>query len=159
MGKRSIAPDATRLAPTSTEPPMRNVSLAVCLTAGVISICRTGGTATEADPVPAKLKSAKHSLIEGIQQAQKEDGVAISAKFEVEDGKLLLSVYTAKAGLEKNAEHNVLLELNGEATKPKWEPKTEIFADKAHLARSAEQLTLLQLTPLSLEETTKKAIA
>src|SRR5713101_7881621 len=103
---------------------MRNATFAVCLTAGVISICRVGGTATESDPVPGKLKSAKHSLIEGIQQAQKENGVAISAKFEVEDGKLLLSVYTAKAGVEKDAEHNVLMELNCDAAKAKWEPKS-----------------------------------
>src|SRR6266581_7689334 len=138
---------------------MRNLAFAVCLIIAVISFGRTGGTATEADPVPPKLKSAKHSLLEGIQQAQKENGIAISAKFEVEDGKLLLSVYTAKAGLQNDAEHNVLVELNGEAAKAKWEPKTEIFSDKPHLARSAEQLTLLQLTPLTLEEATKKAIA
>src|SRR5262249_40528636 len=144
---------------TSTEHLMRNISLAVCLTASLVSLSGIGGTATEADPVPGKLKTAKHSLIEGIQQAQKENGPAISAKFEFEDRKLMLSVYTAKAGIEKDAEHNVLMELNGEATKPKWEPKTEVFADKAHLARSAEQLTLMQLTTLSLEGAAKKAVA
>ena len=35
----------------------------------------------------------------------------------------------------------------------------EVFADKAHLARSAEQLTLVQLSTLSLEDVTKKAVA
>jgi len=138
---------------------MKRPSFVVCLAASVVSICRIGSTANEGDPVPGKLKSAKHSLIEGIEQAQKENGVPISAKFEVEDGKLLLSVYTAKAGIDKDAEHNVLIELNGEATKPKWEPKTEVFADKAHLARSAEELTLMQMTKLSLQEAAKKAVA
>jgi len=138
---------------------MKHPSLVVCLIATVASIGRVGSTASETDVVPAKLKAAKHSLLQSIQQAQKESGPVISAKFEVEDGKLLLSVYTAKAGIEKDAEHNTLMELNGEATKPKWEPKTEVFADKAHLARSAEQLTLLQLTTLSLEDATKRAIA
>jgi hypothetical protein len=119
-----------------------------------------GGSGPEPpDPMPGKMKAAKHTLLEGIQQAQKENGPAISAKFEFEDGKLMLSVYTAKAGLERDAEHNVLMELNGEATKPKWEPKSEVFEDKEHLARSAEQLTLMQLTPLTLEDATKKAIA
>lgn len=138
---------------------MKRPSLVVCLIASIVSIGRMGSSANEADLVPAKLKTAKHSLLEGIQQAQKENGAAISAKFEVEDGKLLLSVYTAKAGLDKDAEHNVLMELNGEATKPKWEPKTEVFADKAHLARSAEQLTLVQLSTVSLEDAAKKAAA
>jgi hypothetical protein len=36
-----------------------------------------------------------------VQAAQKENGVAISAKIEFEDGKLWLSVYTAKLGLDK----------------------------------------------------------
>ena len=138
---------------------MKRPSLVVCLIAGIVSIGRLGSSANEADAVPAKLKIAKHTLLDGIQQAQKENGPAISAKFEVEDGKLLLSVYTAKAGLEKDAEHNVLMELNGEATKPKWEPKTEVFADKAHLARSAEQLSLIQLSTLSLEDVVKKSVA
>src|SRR5690349_17654740 len=109
---------------------MKRPSLVVCLIAGIVSIGRTGSSANEAESVPAKLKTAKHTLLEGIQQAQKENGPAISAKFEFEDGKLLLSVYTAKAGLEKDAEHNILMELNGEATKAKWEPKSEVFADK-----------------------------
>jgi uncharacterized membrane protein YkoI len=41
-------------------------------------------------------KDAKVSLAAGLKAAEKE-GTPISAKFEVEDGKLQLSVYTAKA--------------------------------------------------------------
>jgi uncharacterized membrane protein YkoI len=133
--------------------------IAALLTLGIFGGTGYAAPTASADPVPAKIKTAKHSLLEGIQQAQKDNGIAISAKFEVEDGKLQLSVYTAKAGLDKDAEHNTLIELSGEAAKPKWEPKTEVFSDREHLARSATQLTLLETSSLTLEEAAKKATA
>jgi hypothetical protein len=111
------------------------------------------------DAAAAKIKTSKHSLAEGVQAAQKENGVAVSAKIEFEDGKLWLSVYTAKAGLEKDAEHNVLVELKGDTTTAKWEPKLEVFEDKKHLARSAAQLTAMQSTTLTIEDVIKKAAA
>src|SRR5436305_13866110 len=43
------------------------------------------------------LGSAKVSLAQGLTSSQRE-GQPISAKFEMEDGKLQLSVYTAKDG-------------------------------------------------------------
>src|SRR5262249_32657396 len=58
------------------------------------------------------LPSSKHKLSEGIKQAaSKAPEAAISAKFELEEGKLSLSVYTAEKGLDTDAEHNVLKEL------------------------------------------------
>ena len=39
------------------------------------------------------------SLLEGIQYAERAGGVATSAKLEVEDGKLMLSVYLVPEGL------------------------------------------------------------
>ena len=64
------------------------------------------------------LPSTKVSLLQGIALAEQRSAVAISAKFEVEHGKLSLSVYTAKNGLEPDAEHNVLAELSGDPTVP-----------------------------------------
>ncbi len=93
-----------------------------------------------------KLVGSKHSLLEGIAQAEKENGLAISAKFEFEDGKLNLSVYTAKQGRGVDAEHNTLMELGGDASAAKWTPEAEVFKDKEHLTRSATHLTLMQLT-------------
>ena len=113
----------------------------------------------EAKALIAKLGESKHSLLDGIAQAEKENGPAISAKFEFEDGKLMLSVYTAKQGRDRDAEHNTLMELNGDASAPQWQPKAEVFEDKAHIARSAMQLTLLQLTKLSLSDIARKAAA
>ena len=117
-----------------------------------------GGEAGDAELLK-RLTESKHSLVDGIKQAEKGNGPAISAKFEVEDGKLWLSVYTAKQGREKDAEHNVLMELKGEPDGAEWQPKTEVFQDKEHIARSAMQLTLLQLSKLSLEDVVKKATA
>src|SRR5712692_2058373 len=54
--------------------------------------------AAGATDLVGQLKASKLSLLEGIQKAEKDHGPAISAKFEVEDGKLMLSVYTAQAG-------------------------------------------------------------
>jgi hypothetical protein len=99
-----------------------------------------------------RLGEAKHTLVEGIKQAEQKDGTAISAKFEFEDGKLWLSVYTARAGRAPDAEHNTLIELKGEPTATAWKPNVEVFEDKKHLTRSAAQLTLMQLSKKSLPE-------
>lgn len=116
------------------------------------AFCGSAFAADDAGALLARLKESKHTLAEGIAQAEKASGAAISAKFEVEDGKLWLSVYTAKAGLDKDAEHNALLELKGDATMKPWKPETEVFEDKKHLTRAAMQLSLVQLGKLSLAE-------
>lgn len=118
-------------------------------------------TATKADKgdLLAQLKDAKVSLADGVKQAEQLAGPALSAKFELEDGALSLSVYAAKSGLDKDAEHNVLVELAGDPTKAKWEPKTEVFEDKAHLARSAMHLTLLQRSGTTLAAVLAKVAA
>jgi uncharacterized membrane protein YkoI len=107
--------------------------------------------------VLTKLKQSKLSLIEGIAQAEKQNGSAISAKFEVEDGKFWLSVYTARNGLKNDAEHNQLIELKGEANAAPWTPEIEVFEDKKHLTRSAMHLTLVQTSKLSLTQVINKA--
>jgi hypothetical protein len=97
------------------------------------------------------LPESKHTLVEAIRQAEKTIGAPISAKFEFEDDKLWLSVYTAKGGKVPDPEHNTLMELRGEPSGAQWQPATEVFQDKEHIARSAAQLTLIQLSGSSLE--------
>jgi uncharacterized membrane protein YkoI len=106
-----------------------------------------------------RLKDSKHSIADGIKQSEKENGIGISAKFEMKGDTLMLSVYTAKAGLEKDAEHNVLIELIGDAAQSSWAPEIEVFEDKKHLTRSAMQLTLVQLSKVSLLDAIKRAEA
>jgi uncharacterized membrane protein YkoI len=98
----------------------------------------------------AKLRNRQLSLADGIRQAEASDGPAISAKFEMKGSQLMLSVYTAKRGRQTDAEHNVLMELIGPATTTKWQPEVEVFEDVPHVARSAMQLTVLQLSAKSL---------
>lgn len=98
-----------------------------------------------------RLSESKHTLIDAIRQAEKTSGIPISAKFEFEDGKLWLSVYTAKDGKVPDAEHNTLMELKGEPSRAQWQPVTEVFHDREHIARSAAQLTLIQLSGSGLE--------
>ena len=106
-----------------------------------------------------RLAQSKHSLAQGIRQAAKTHGAPISAKFEFEDGKFWLSVYTAKAGIEADAEHNTLIELKGEPNAATWSPNVEVFEDKKHLTRSAMQLTLLQQSKVDLAALVEKAAA
>jgi hypothetical protein len=104
------------------------------------------------------LPQSKLTLSQGIQQAAaKAPEAAISAKFEIHDGALALSVYTAEKGLNGDAEHNVLKELIGSPAGEKWTPEVEVFKDVPHVSRSAQQLALMSLTKLTLVDVIKKA--
>ncbi len=107
----------------------------------------------------AALSRSKHTLEAGIMQAaSKAPESAISAKFELEDkGDLSLSVYVAEKGLGVDAEHNVLKELGGGPDSEKWTPETEVFKDVEHVSRSAEQLTIMALSKMSLADVIAKA--
>src|SRR3989449_444906 len=67
------------------------------LIAGLVAVFAVSARAEEKGDLAAKMKDAKVSLEKGIA-ASKAKGNPISAKYEVEDGKLQLSVYTAKDG-------------------------------------------------------------
>ena len=96
------------------------------------------------------LGKSRQTLLGGMRQAAQGKAAVISAKFEMEDGKLSLSVYTAEKGLAVPAEDNVLQELSGSPEQDKWTPQTEVFKDVPHVARSSEQLTLMSLARKSL---------
>jgi hypothetical protein len=126
--------------------------LAVGTFTGMVSAAENGDVETV-----SRLDQSKLTLVEGIRRAAKTQGAPISAKFEFEDGKFWLSVYTAKAGIGADAEHNTLLELKGEPNTATWNPNIEVFEDKKHLTRSAMQLTLLQQSKLDLAAVVEKA--
>ena len=107
----------------------------------------------------ALLSSSKIGLAEGIALAERKGGTAISAKFELDNGKLSLSVYTAKAGLDADAEHNVLAELSGDPTQSEWKAKEEVFSDIKHITRASYHLTLVQRSKMSLAAVIAKAQA
>jgi len=97
------------------------------------------------------LPTSRLPLAEGIRRAEESGGTAISAKFEVDrKGRLMLSVYTAAKGLDRDAEHNVLAEVIGSPSGEAWTPETEVFEDVPHVARAAQQHALLALSPYTL---------
>jgi len=103
------------------------------------------------------LSKSKHTLAAGIRQAAaKGSEVAISAKSELEEGKLSLSVYTAEKGLGTDAEHNVLKELAGSPEADQWKPGVEVFKDVPHVSRASQQVTLMSLSKFSLLDILKK---
>lgn len=108
------------------------------------------GDSKELQAVAQALGKSKVSLLDGIRQVSHGSAAAISAKFELEDGKLSLSIYTAEKGLAVPAEENVLQESSGSPEEDKWTPKTEVFKDVPHVARAAEQLALMSLSRKSL---------
>lgn len=103
------------------------------------------------------LRASRHSLVGGIRHAEKIGVAPLSATFEVERGKLQLSVYAAKNGIRVDAEHNRLVELEGAADDPIFDPTPELFQDAPRVARSATQLTLLQVASMSLEDAINQA--
>ena len=102
---------------------------------------------------------AKITLQQGIAQVAKGTEVPIEAKYEMEDGKLMLSVYTSAKGFDTAAEDNSFNEYGGEATAATWAPKKEVFADLKHIARSAQYHTLLSMTKITIPAIIQKASA
>jgi hypothetical protein len=100
---------------------------------------------------------AKISLTQGISQVAKGTEVPTEAKYEMEHGKLMLSVYTSAKGFDTAAEENSFNEYGGEATAATWAPKKEVFSDLKHIARSAQYHTLLSMTKITIPAIIQKA--
>src|SRR6266576_5893961 len=98
-------------------------------------------------------------MAQGIAQVAKATEVATEAKYEMEDGKLMLSVYTSAKGFDTPAEDNSFNEYGGEASAATWAPKKEVFTDLKHIARSAQYHTLLSMTKVTIPANIKKAAA
>ena len=105
------------------------------------------------------ISGAKISLEQGIAQVAKGPEVPTEAKYEMEDGKLMLSVYTSAKGFSTPAEDNSFIEYSGDASTASWAPKKEVFADFKHIARSAQYHSLLSMTKLTIPAMTQKASA
>ena len=143
---------------------MRLGTLAICAVAVLVTLSLGGPQPAAAEEkedygkLLQALPMSKQTLAAGIKQAAaKAPEAAISAKFELEDGKLSLSVYTAEKGLGADAEHNVLKELAGSPAADQWKPEIEVFKDVPHVARASQQLALMSLTKLTLLDILEKA--
>src|SRR5437868_6853614 len=103
------------------------------------------------------LPNGKLTLLQGIDQVAKGTEVPTEAKYEMEGGKLMLSVYTSAKGFDTAAEDNSFNEYGGDATMATWAPKKEVFADLKHIARSAQYHTLLSMTKMTIPAIIQKA--
>src|SRR5262249_41287240 len=105
------------------------------------------------------LGNAKISLTQGIAQVAKGTEVATEAKYEMDKGKLMLTVYTSAKGFDTAAEDNSFNEYGGDATAATWTTMKEVFADLKHIARSAQYHTLLSMTKMTIPAIIQKASA
>lgn len=150
-----------RVAKEPMEADVSNKAIMFAIVIGVLTVS-TAPVAWGADADQALLKAlggAKVTLEQGIAQVAKGTEVPTEAKFELEDGKLMLSVYTSAKGFDTPAEDNSFNEYSGVATEPAWTPKKEVFADVQHVARSAQYHTLLSMTKVTLPALIDKASA
>lgn len=132
-------------------------------TAGLITLAVSQEYTPANDPelaaVAAALGGTPHSLASAIAQVATGGEVPIEAKFEIEDGVLMLSVYTSEKGLDVMAEENVFKEYKGDATAAQWAPAIEVFTDFEHIARSAQYHTLLSMTSVTILDVIERASA
>ena len=136
---------------------MRNATFAIAL--GLVTLGSSFAAWPEEDQA-ALIKAiggAKISLTQGISQVAKGSEVPTEAKYEMEHGKLMLSVYTSAKGFDTAAEDNSFNEYGGEATAATWAPKKEVFSDLKHIARSAQYHTLLSMTKITIPAIIQKA--
>ena len=103
------------------------------------------------------LAGAKISLQQGIAQVAKGTEVATESKYEMDKGKLALTVYTSAKGFDTAAEDNSFNEYGGDATGAAWAPDKEVFTDLKHIARSAQYHTLLSMTKMTIPTIIQKA--
>jgi hypothetical protein len=137
----------------------RNLVLAITFAAATLAGSSHLTMAAE-QPDQALIKAiggAKVSLQQGIAQVAKGTEVPTEAKYEMEDGKLMLSVYTSAKGFDTAAEDNSFNEYGGDASAAAWAPNKEEFSDLKHIARSAQYHTLLSMTKLTIPAMIQKA--
>jgi hypothetical protein len=151
--------DQKRNAALNEEVDMLSRTLAFVIGLG-LAVVGSGIAWSEGPDQAALIKAiggAKITLAQGIAQVAKGTEVPTEAKYEMDDGKLMLSVYTSAKGFDSAAEDNSFNEYGGEATAATWTPKKEVFADLKHIARSAQYHTLLSMTKMTIPAIVQKA--
>jgi hypothetical protein len=125
---------------------MKSVATAIAL-AGAVALAALGAWAAEEGASPAALAKAladaKLSLDQGLKASTRE-GKPISAKYEIEDGALQLSVYTMKGS---NDFEEVIVDHKSGAVK-----KAEKITDADDLKEAKEQSQAMAKAKLSLEK-------
>jgi hypothetical protein len=132
----------------------------IAMTIGLMTLASTVAARAQdaADQTLIKaLTGAKITLLQGIAQVAKGTEVPTEAKYEMDKGKLALTVYTSAKGFDTAPADNSFNEYGGDATAAMWKPDKEVFADLKHIARSAQYHTLLSMTKMTIPAIIQKA--
>ncbi len=120
----------------------------LAVSAGALAPARAEDEAKERAELATAMSGAKAGLEGGLTSAQ-ASGTPISAKFEVEDGKLQLSIYTMKG--------NAFSEVVVNPATGKVE-KSEAITDKDDLQDATAQKAAMSKAKISLAAATKNAL-
>ena len=97
--------------------------------------------------------ASKITMADAAAQVETATGTLIESKFEPDDsGKLSLSLYPLGKAVSVDPTNNVLQEASGDPTASPFAPGLEVFHDFEHLARSTRDLTIVQLSNLSVRD-------
>jgi hypothetical protein len=134
-------------------------TLKFAITVAFLTLVMSPATRAEDDQATLlkALPGAKITLQQGIAQVAMGTEVPTEAKYEMDKGKLALTVYTSSKGFDTAAEDNSFNEYGGDATATAWKPDKEVFADLKHIARSAQYHTLLSMTKMTIPAIIQKA--
>src|SRR5438445_13438348 len=146
--------------PTEVNMTKKNLVLALAFGVAMLASSHSLVSAQQADQALLRaMGGAKITLVQGIAQVAKGTEVPTEAKYEMKDGKLMLSIYTSAKGYDTAAEDNSFNEYIGDATTATWAPKKEVFTDLKHIARSAQYHALLSMTKTTIPMIIQKASA
>ena len=107
---------------------------------------------------PSDALASKISMADAAAQVETATGTLIEAKFEPDDsGHLSLSLYPLGKDVSVDPTNNLFQEASGDPTATPFAPGLEVFHDFEHLARSTRDLTLVQLSNLSVRDAIDRA--
>ena len=116
------------------------------------SDCATDARAPELANAKDALGS-KISMADAVAQVEASTGTLVECKFEPDDqGNLSLSLYPVGKPITVDAKNNLFQEASGDPTATPFAPGLEVFHDFEHLTRSTRDLTLVQLSQLSVRD-------
>ena len=97
--------------------------------------------------------ASKITMAAAAKQVEAAMGTVIECKFEPDDsGKLSLSLYPVGKAVSVDAKNNLFQEASGDPTGAAFAPGLDVFHDFEHLAVSTRDLTLVQLSQLSVRD-------
>ncbi len=117
------------------------------------SDARTPELANAADALASKI-----TMADAAKQIEQAIGTLIEAKFEPDhDNHLSLSLYPLGKSVSVDATNNLFQEVAGDPSGTSFTPGLEVFHDFEHLSRSTRDLTIVQLSKLTLRDAIERA--